>query len=355
MPEIISTFKSGNQLSKHSILSWRIAQAAVWLVGALILFCLFFYPSVGLVLFWNILIPVAPVLFVVEAGLWRNVCPLATTNLLPRHWGLSKTKKLSAGQQGVLNLLSVILLYTIVPLRHAIFNRNGLATGLLIVLMVITGMVLGFFYEWKSAWCSGLCPVHPVEKLYGGNTLLSLPNAHCSECQNCVVPCPDSTPNITPASAKKTFGQQLSGLLIIGGLPGFIWGWFHVPDKTTSSINGLIGAYEMPLLGFAVSFILYIILSSLLPAKYERRIISLFAASGVSCYYWFRIPALLGFSGFADDGLLIDLKKVLPNWGMTMIIIASTLFFFYWLVIRKQNNRSWVIRPQFANKQKLSA
>lgn len=344
-------YKSGSQLSARSIRIWRIAQTAVWLAGAFILFCMLFFPSLGLLLFWDILIPLAPALFVVEAGLWRNVCPLATTNLLPRHWGISKRKKLSVTQLGFLNLAGVIILYTIVPLRHAVFNMNGLATGLLIIAMVAAGTVMGLFYEWKSAWCSGLCPVHPVEKLYGGNILFSLPNAHCSQCQNCVIPCPDSTPNIHPASAKKTFVQQLSGLLIIGGLPGFIWGWFHVPDETSSTVNGLTGVYEMPLLGFAVTFIIYGILSSVLPVKSEKRLISIFAASGVSCYYWYRIPDLLGFGNFGDDGLLINLKKVLPAWSITATTVATTVFFFYWLVARKQNNRSWVIRPQFANKQ----
>ena len=342
-------YKSGNQLSLYSLLIWRLAQSAVWFVGAAILFALFFLPSVGLLVFWNILIPVAPVLFVVAVGVWRNVCPLATTHLLPRHFGLSKRKKLSVRQLGLLNLAGVVLLYTIVPLRHALFNQNGLATGLLILAMAITGITLGYFYEWKSAWCSGLCPVHPVEKLYGGNILLSLPNAHCSECRNCVIPCPDSTPNISPASAKKTFAQQLSGLFIIGGLPGFIWGWFHVPDQSTSTINGLIGTYEIPLLGFAVSFIVYAVLSSLIEVKHERKLISIFAAMGVSCYYWFRIPALFGFGKFGEDGLLINLNNILPAWSMTAITIATTLFFFYWLVMRKPNNQSWVIRPRFAH------
>ena len=67
-------FKSGDQLSPRSILIWRIVQTAVWLVGATILTCLLFFPKLGVLLFWNILIPVAPVLFVVAVGIWRNVC-----------------------------------------------------------------------------------------------------------------------------------------------------------------------------------------------------------------------------------------------------------------------------------------
>lgn len=351
MAENQFVFKSGDQLSQRSMFLWRAVQSAVWLIGAFILFCLLFYPSLGLLLFWNILIPVAPALFVVAVGVWRNVCPLATTNLLPRHLGYSKKRKLSAAQLGVLNLVAVFLLYAIVPLRHAVFNNSGPATGILILTLAATGVVLGFFYEWKSAWCSGLCPVHPVEKLYGSNVLLSMPNAHCSQCQNCVIPCPDSTPNIHPGVSKKNLVQQLNGLMVIGGLPGFIWGWFHVPDETVAlNISKLVSVYEMPLLGFATTFNLYIILSLVFSAKYERRLVSIFAAAGVSCYYWYRIPALLGFGEFGSDGLLFNLGQQLPAWSMPVLTTLTTVFFFYWLVVRPQNKQSWVIRPQFADK-----
>ena len=344
-------FKSGDQLSPRSILIWRIVQTAVWLVGATILTCLLFFPKLGVLLFWNILIPVAPVLFVVAVGIWRNVCPLATTNLLPRQLGLSKRKKLTATQLGKLNLIAVVALFVIVPLRHALFNNNGIATGIMIISMAAIGVTLGFFYEWKSAWCSGLCPVHPVEKLYGGNVLFSLPNANCDQCMNCVIPCPDSTPNINPKISAKTIYHKIGGLLIVGGLPGFIWGWFHVPDEhTITSLSTFFGVYQIPLIGLAVTLLAYILLSNIINAKYERRLISIFAASGVSCYYWYRIPALLGFGKFADDGLLINLRNVLPEWIIPIIIVSTTIFFFYWLVIRKPNSRSWVIRPQFANK-----
>lgn len=354
-------FKSGIDLSPRSLLLWRIAQSGVWLVGAAILFSLLFFPPVGLLLFWNILIPVAPVLFVVAVGVWRNVCPLATTNLLPRHFGASKRKKLTAAQLGKLNFVAVITLYAIVPLRHAVFNHNGIATGILIISMALIGIVMGFFYEWKSAWCSGLCPVHPVEKLYGGNTMISIPNAHCDQCMNCVIPCPDSTPNIHPKSSKKTLYHKLSGLLIVGGLPGFIWGWFHVPDATGfDSLYNILRVYQTPLTGFAITLFIYAVLSNIVADKYDQKLISIFAAMGVSCYYWYRIPSLIGFGPFEDDGLLINLRNIVPAPAIPVINITTTLFFFYWLVIRKQNNKSWVIRPPFAVKQenipgKLSA
>ena len=352
MAKPVIVWKSGKQLSARSVLSWRIAQTAVWLVGAFIMFCLFFFPSLGLLLFWNILIPVAPALLVVFTGLWRNVCPLATTILLPRHLNFSRRKKLSATQLGQLNFAALVLLFIIVPLRHAIFNNNGPATGLLILSLAVMGIGLGLVYEWKSAWCSGLCPVHPVEKLYGENVLMTLPNAHCHECMNCVIPCPDSTPNIHPQSSKKTIWACMSGFLITGGLPGFIWGWFHVPDETSfTNISGFLDVYQLPFACMMVTLVLYGLLSRYFKGTNSRTPVSIFAAAGVSCYYWYRIPSLFGFGNFGHDGLLIDLTHILPAWSISAITIVTTGFFFYWLVMRKKNNSSWVIRPPFGEKQ----
>jgi hypothetical protein len=345
-------YKSGAALSPRSATIWKIVQAIVWLIGAVILTCLLFFPKLGVLLFWNILIPVAPLLFVVALGVWRNVCPLGITTLIPRRWGLSKRKKLNATQMGVLNFIAVIALYIIVPLRHAVFNRNGVATGIMIIVMAAIGVGLGLVYEWKSAWCSGLCPVHPVEKLYGANVITSIPNAHCDRCQNCVIPCPDSTPNMTPRSASKTIWHRISGWMVVAGLPGFIYGWFRVPDSAgLGSMGSMIEVYRAPLIGFIVSSALYFFLTSVFGRKSQPFINSVFAASGVSIYYIFRIPALLGFGINHKDGLLIDLHGVVASWlpfGLTMV---STAFFFYWLVIRKPNKESWVVRPAYANKQ----
>lgn len=347
----ISILRPANQFSSGSILGWRIAQFVVWLIGITLLILLLFYPSTGILLFWNVLIPVAPALFVLAAGVWRNVCPLATTNLLPRHFNLSRQKKLSASQSGQLNLAAVIILYAVVPLRHAVFNTNGPATAMLIIGLAVTGIILGFFYEWKSAWCSGLCPIHPVEKLYGGNTIITLPNAHCTQCQNCVVPCPDSTPNISPAASQKTNFHEISGLLIIGGLPGFIWGWFHVPDEAgLNSWRSFFSVYQLPFLGFIITMAIYVLLINVLFKSYKNIIIRIFAATGVSCYYWYRIPSLLGFGDFADDGMLVNLRNVLPSYTIIIITIITSLLFFYLMVLRKKNNNSWVIRPVFAKK-----
>lgn len=340
-----------NLFSWRSIHVWRILQTLIWLIGLVIFLSLVFYPTVGLLVFWNILIPVAPALLTVATGVWRNVCPLAITNLLPRHFGLSQKRKMQPVLQAKLQLAAILLLYAIVPMRHLLFNTNGPATATLLFAMVVTGMAMGFVYDWKSGWCSSLCPVHPVEKLYGGNTLFTLPNAHCSQCVNCSVPCPDSTPNFHPALATKTIYQTFSAVLTIGGLPGFIWGWFHVPDLPGKiGLTDLFTIYAMPYSGFCVSLSAYLLLEKFTAKENKRILISCFAAAGVSCYYWYRIPALLGFGRFAEDTVLIDLRSTLPPWSILIFVMATTIFFFGWFLLRKPNRQSWVVRPEFAAK-----
>ncbi len=340
--------KSGDQLSRRSILIWRTVQTLVWLVGVLILFYLVFFPVTGIHLFWNILIPIAPALLVVAVGVWRNVCPLGSTSLFPRHMGFSKRKKLTISQSGKLNLIAVIALFVIVPLRHAIFNTNGMATAILILSLGLVAVFMGLIFEWKSGWCSGLCPVHPVEKLYGVNNQLELPNAHCNKCYRCVTPCPDSTPNTDPFSSKKTNYHKIAGFLMVGAFPGFIWGWFQVPDyQGIVGIEQLITIYMLPLIGLLVTSALFFILKRFVQ---EKILIAIFSAVAVSFYYWFRLPALFGFGIFPGDGMLVDLSGIVPEWTIVATVLTTTLFFFWWIIFRKNKKISWAIRPEYADK-----
>jgi hypothetical protein len=262
--------------------------------------------------------------------------------------GLSKRKKLTIAQSGKLNLIAVIALFVIVPLRHAIFNTNGMATAILILSLGLVAVFMGLIFEWKSGWCSGLCPVHPVEKLYGLNNQLSLPNAHCNKCYRCVTPCPDSTPNINPYSLKKTNYHKIAGFLMVGAFPGFIWGWFQVPDyHGIIGIEQLITIYMMPIIGLLVTSALFFILKRFFQ---EKIVMAIFSAIAVSCYYWFRLPALFGFGIFPGDGMLVDLSGILPEWSVAVTVIATTLFFFWWIIFRKYKKISWAIRPEYADK-----
>lgn len=340
------TIKLNSPLPYRSILMWRTAQIIVWLIGVFITYSLIFNPTLGIHLFWNILIPIAPLLLVVAAGVWRNVCPMASMALFSRHIGWSKRKKLTIKQSGKLNLIAIIALFIIVPLRHALFDMNGPATAILIISIAIIAIGVGYFFEWKSAWCSGLCPVHPVEKLYGQKNKFALPNAHCNECFKCVTPCPDSTPNITPLSTNKTVYHRLAGILTVGAFPGFVWGWFQFPDfRGIHSFSQLIMIYKDPFFGAIITTLIFIVLRMYID---KNKLTQFFATAAVSCYYWYRIPALFGFSVFPGNGMLVDLSETISKSLIEIIVYLLILFLYSWLILSKQNKKSWTIRPNYA-------
>lgn len=334
-------------VSSLAFLFWKTLQILFWFVGIGLLLIMIFLPPLGVTLFWNILIPVAPALLVISTGIWRNICPLATTAMLPDRLGISQKKQLTSSQQQTLQVLGMIGLLLIIPLRHVLFNINGQATAVIIISLSVIAFSSGLIFERRSAWCSGLCPIHPVEKLYGSSVAFSLPNVQCNTCVKCSVPCPDSTKNLPPF-ALKSGKSKLFEILLVGAFPGYIWGWFQVPDySATFELQNYYSIYAYPLLGGVVTLCLYLVLKN----RYQNNkklIMNLFAAAAVSCYYWFRLPQLFGFSNLETNGVLVNLTRNLPAWSMSILNISTTAFFVWWMVIANKKYRSWSIRPAYA-------
>jgi hypothetical protein len=338
-----------SSLPRTHLLAFRALQAALLLAGLAIFVALFAAPALGLTLLWGILIPVAPALLVFAPGLWRNICPLATMGLLPRHLGLSGRRRLSAEAQGVLVVVGLVLLLALVPLRHLLLDVSGPVTGLALAVVGIAAIAAGSLYEWKSAWCSGLCPVYPVEVLYGTRPALTMPNAHCTSCQRCTGVCPDSTPAMHPLTARTSWGHALVGTIIVGGFPGFVWGWYQVPTRSPAPLwSHAMESYGMALGGLAATLVLFIILRSWIDRGRLDVLVRLFAAAAVSIYYWYRLPALIGFPTFPGEGVLVDLSTVLPAWTPMAAQIATTTLFVWWLVARPAARLSWTVRPPYA-------
>jgi hypothetical protein len=73
-------------------------------------------------------------------------------------------------------------------------------------------------------------------------------------------------------------------------------------------------------------------------------LLKLAADASVSCYYWFRIPALFGFLPDSTDGLLIDLHTRIPEWVVSLLGALITLFLFFW-ILKQSAISSWLVRP----------
>jgi len=334
-------------LSSLSLAYWRRTQYVLLLLGMVLLAMLLYRPALGLNIMWNGLIPMAPALIVIAPGLWRNICPMATFSLLPHRLGISKRKTLPRRWAAILSFIGLSALFAIVPLRHLSLDTNGPLTALMLVLSALVAISLGMAFEWRSGWCNALCPIHPVEKLYGQTPAITLPNMRCDECRNCTTPCPDSTRSMNPSVTGSTLIEQATAHLMIGGLAGFIWGWYRLPDfHGTVDMGEIVSAYAWPLGGALVSLAIY---TSAYQWVYRssaahRLLVKLFATAAVCIYYWYRIPALTGFGPNPGTGMLLDLTGSLPY--LPLLSRGLTTSFFVWfLLLRKDAGASWMTRP----------
>lgn len=334
-------------LSPGARISWRVVQVVIWAAGMFIWAALLLKPDLGLHLLWNVLIPIAPALLVLAPGIWRNVCPLASMSVMPHHLKLSKRRKLPAVWRGRFFLGAFILLMVVVPFRKVMLDTNGLVLAIVLGVVGLLAIGLGMFFEWKSAWCSSLCPVYPVELLYGSEPLITVPNAHCSPCERCVDTCSESTAGVTPRSAQDTRLARTIGIIMTGLFPGFVWGWYQVTTYTgLEGLSNLHLAYGIPYAAGAVTLALYLALRKAIPVHGEI-LARVFAAAAVITYYWFKLPV---FFGIGDPGaaMILDVSAHLPEWSALAMRIFVIVAFSWLLVGRTSKRRSWEVRPPFA-------
>jgi len=331
--------------SEKTAAAWPMARGLVLGLSALVLAALALAPRIGLHALWNLWVPAAPALLLLWPGLWRNVCPLATV----AGWSArrrSTRRRLSRGAQDAAVAGGVALFFLIVPLRHVILDRSATATLAVVVALGAAALVLAHRFESRSAWCQGLCPVHPAERLYGTNPAATFRNASCASCTRCTVICPDSDAGVHALTARRGSPRRVATTVFAGGLPGFIVGWFHVPDFAASEgWRHLALAYGLPLGGAIASLPVFLAVQRAAGAGRERQLARLAGGLAVVLYYAHRLPALAGGGVIPGDGMLADLRGVLPPVAFDLLSLAPFFLFGVWLVAIPTNRRSWCVPP----------
>jgi hypothetical protein len=170
--------------------------------------------------------------------LWRGVCPLATLNMLANTPGGRRLPSRVSRWAGAPAMLA---LFVLVPARHFAFNVRGEALALLVVGAAVAAVVLGRRYEARAGFCNYLCPVLPVEQLYGLQPSIAVDNPRCATCSACTPRgCLDNARSKAVAQllgpARRGRGWLLSafGLFAIA-FPGFVYGYFNVSDAEASA------------------------------------------------------------------------------------------------------------------------
>jgi hypothetical protein len=297
---------------------WRIAQLIGLAATVALLATLVLDPTTGLTLLWDVAVPVLPAVFLIQPGIWRNVCPLATLSMMTNRRG---GRILDNGRIPVAGGIGIALLALMVPARRFLFNSDGTVLAITIVAVAALAMTLGAFFDKKAGFCSSICPVLPVERLYGQQPLLGVSNPRCVPCTMCTTRgCLDIAQSKSIAQllgrGRKTHGWlQTPFGAFAAAFPGFILGYNLMPDGDPASAGTV---YLTVGLAAVASYGLTQVLVRLarLPAATAIRLLGGIA---FGLYYWFAARSVSDHLG-------------LPAQAPAVIRVAALLLLLTWFL-----------------------
>src|SRR5919108_238998 len=161
----------------------------------------------------------------------------------------------------------------------------ALAAALLLAALC-GGFVGGVLLKGKSGWCSSICPLLPIQRLYGQTPYKLVANSHCTPCVGCTKSCYDFNPRVAFLADLNDPDKQWGAYrkLFAAAFPGLVTAFFNLPEARGAeeilSLYGQLGLY------LAASIAIFFALDSLLRVS-SHKITTLFAATGFSLFYWY--------------------------------------------------------------------
>jgi hypothetical protein len=258
----------------------------------LLLLWLVLAPAIALKTLWYVVIPLLPATFFISTVLWRSICPLATLNELGNRLGTQRTP--SPAVLRALSIGGLLLFYLMVPARHFEFNQNGPLLAGVVAAVGALALLLGVLFPVRSAFCNALCPVLPVELLYGQSPLIQLERGRCQTCELCTPRgCIDlaerkAIPQLL-GSARKSAGWLATPYgAFFAALPGFIVGYNRVADGPLADAPMIYATT----LGWSLLSLAVVAVAVLLLRFSSQRALALVAGAAGALYYWYAGPAI---------------------------------------------------------------
>ena len=309
-----------------SILTWRLLQFMSVAVVMVFIVGLFVLPDTTLFIIWKIIIPVVPLLLLVAPGFWRNLCPIAILNQLPRVANLGGNKRLSPWFTAHSALIGIGLLLVIVSCRKIVFNDSAVALACLLMIVLLIALFMGVRYKGKSGWCNSFCPMLPVEQLYGQTAFVEVAHSHCqTSCVGCTKHCSDRKPRTYYLSMFHNQNKRVSTIylkLFVSIFPGFVLAYYVAPDPVTLNWLEISQMYNYFLFLCLLSSVLFLLIKSLFQISLAK-MIALYGVLAFNIYYWFNASIISShFPLILQKELEITIRVLVG--GVSLLWILST-------------------------------
>lgn len=238
----------------------------------------------ALTVLWSLCIPLLPALWFVAPGIWRNVCPMAFLNQLPRELGFTRAERRPEALRTWAYPISIALLLGAIALRPLLFNGSAQASAILLGAALAAAFLGGLVFKGKSGWCGTFCPLAPVQKLYGQLPTVVVRNEYCAPCVGCQSNCYDFNPTAKLASDLYDRDQWGAGhrRFFAGVYPGFVVGYF------TFAQFGFAGLIGFPLLSLGLFATIHTFTNAT-----AYLLVVIWGMAAFATYYAFATPVVL--------------------------------------------------------------
>ena len=304
---------------------WHAVRLVSVLAYLALCVAMFVWPTQALFTFFKIIVPLLPILFFVAPGLWRNICPLAAANQAARVLGFSRAGTTPGWLQRRGYLVAIALFFGVAGARLVLFNASGTATGILLAVTIVNAFIMGVAFKGKSGWCSSICPLLPLQRVYGQTPLVLVANTHCNPCVSCTKNCYDFKPQPAYQAdlADPDPAWSRPRRLFAAALPGFVLGFFLLLGHTGGDVWQLYGRLAIFVLA---SVGVFFALIALLPAL-EPVLVAVWGAVAICIFYWFGADVLIGslHTLFGIDATVIRWPVRIGVMALAVIWVSRTV------------------------------
>jgi nitrite reductase (NADH) large subunit len=282
-----------------TVLRWFGVACALGIVAASIL-----VPPLGLLIFWGVFVPLLPLVFLVAPALWRNVCPMASLNQIPRTLGFTRGLTLPLWVQQYAPLISGGLFVAIVPFRKVLLERSGLALAVFLLSVLALAFLGGVIFKGKSGWCSQFCPMLQVERFYGQSPLLVVRNSHCRPCVGCTKNCYDFNPTAAHLADLYDGNPRLAAnrKVFAGAMPWLILAFFTQPELTDLTATSVLLLYGRILLFVAAGIGVFMAVEAVTGLS-SYKLVLVHVVVALNLFYWFVAPRAMQQFGLGETPL----------------------------------------------------
>ncbi len=340
---------------------WYVARSVV-LAGTIGLAALLaFAPDIGLKVFWGIVIPSVPITLVIIPGLWRQICPMAFLNQIPRMYGFSQERTLPEMAKSYAFTIALIGFIGPVAIRGPILNQNGLIVAIVIIVALALAFTGGLFFKGRSGWCGTFCPLGPIQRTYGQAPIVVLPNGYCTPCVGCQKNCYDFNPRAAIFSDVYDDDPRYASQrrFFMGLLPGLIIGYFSQGVAPTFMPDYGEPLHILIILGACCASVgVYGLATSFIPVN-PFRISAIFGAVALVIFYWYSGPTILNnicyFLGTAPPSWLTDAMRSIGVIGALTLMGSGFRSELQYAASRRQSEQPVRDGGQTTLKQRLGS